>query len=282
MPQKRPRKSDLADIPDGASSPLDAAVTSRDRKTLDMVADAVARGDTMLAYQPVLALRPPHGTAFYEGLIRVLDPTGRVIPARDFIGVVEPTELGREIDCKSLEMGLKALAQVPDIRLSVNMSARSIGYRRWMRVLDRGLKRNPTVGERLILEITERSAIAMPEIVSDFMMDLQMKGIAFALDDFGAGYTAFRYFRDFYFDMVKIDGQFVQGVHATPDNQVLTAALVDIARHFDMYTIAERVEDERDAAWLAGIGVDCVQGHLYGAPSVRPPWIDTIKARSRA
>lgn len=271
-----------APIEDGASSPLDEAISSRDQKTLTMVRDAVARGDTLLAYQPVIGLQPPHATAFYEGLIRIMDPTGRVIPARGFIGVVEPTELGREIDCRSLEAGLKTLARVPNIRLSINMSARSIGYRRWMRVLDRGLKRNPTVGERLILEITERSAIAMPEIVSDFMTDLQLKGISFALDDFGAGYTAFRYFRDFFFDMVKIDGQFIRDIHRNPDNQVLTAALVDIARHFDMYTVAEMVEDERDAAWLAQLGVDCVQGHLYGAPTTRPPWTISRAARKRA
>ncbi|WP_428926478.1 EAL domain-containing protein [Marinibacterium sp. SX1] len=282
MTRNRKRRGDLADITDGATSPLDVATTARAGQTLDMVRAAVERGDTMLAFQPVLGLRPPHGTAFYEGLIRVLDPTGRVIPARDFITVVEPTELGREIDCDSLDKALKTLAQVPEIRLSVNMSARSIGYRRWMRTLDKGLKRHPTVAERLILEISESSAIALPELVADFMMDLQLKGIAFALDDFGAGLSAVGQFRSLLFDMVKIHGQFVRGVHANRDNQAVTTALVGLARSFDMYSIATRVEDERDAAWLADIGVDCIQGHLYGAPSVRPPWIEAMKKARRA
>lgn len=282
MTRKTPKKAALADVPQEASSPLEAAVSGRDSKTLEMVTEAVAKGDTLLAYQPVIALRPPHATAFYEGLIRVLDPTGRVIPAAEFIDAVEPTELGREIDCVSLDAGLKTLAQVPDVRLSINMSARSIGYRRWMKTLEKGLKRHPTVGERLILEITERSAIAMPEIVADFMTELQLMGIAFALDDFGAGYTAFRHFRDLYFDMVKIDGEFIRGVHSNTDNQVLVSALVGIARHFDMYTVAETVEDERDAAWLAQAGVDCVQGYLYGAATIRPPWIEALSAKKQA
>jgi predicted signal transduction protein with EAL and GGDEF domain len=67
-------------------------------------------------------------------------------------------------------------------------------------------------------------------------------GISFALDDFGAGYTAFRYFRDFFFDMIKIDGQFIRGIASNPDNQVLTQALASIGKHFDMFTVAESVE----------------------------------------
>ena len=111
------------------------------------------------------------------------------------------------------------------------------------------------------------------------MKKLQRTGIAFALDDFGAGYTAFRYFKDFYFDIVKIDGHFVQDIHRDADNQVLTEALISIARHFDMFTVAEYVEDPRDAEFLARIGIDCMQGYLFGAPSTVPPWKAERQAR---
>ena len=65
---------------------------------------------------------------------------------------------------------------------------------------------------------------------------------AFALDDFGAGFTSFRYLREFYFDIIKIDGQFIRGISDNPDNQVLTQALLSIAHHFDMFAVAESVE----------------------------------------
>jgi EAL domain-containing protein (putative c-di-GMP-specific phosphodiesterase class I) len=152
------------------------------------------------------------------------------------------------------------------------MSARSIGYPRWMKALKRGLQRDPTVAERLILEITERSAMTVPELVVTFMSDLQRRGITFALDDFGAGYTSFRYLRDFYFDILKIDGQFTRGIHHDADNQVLVKALVAIARQFDMFTVAENVENQADAIWLAQAGVDCQQGYFHGAPTVSPHW----------
>lgn len=253
-------------------SPLDYAVAQRDRETIAMVRRAVERRDVVLAFQPIVQSARTDRPAFYEGLIRVLDDNGRIIPARDFIETVETTELGRQIDCLSLEMGLISLAEDPGLRLSVNMSARSIGYPNWLKTLNRGLAIDDTVAERLILEITESSAMAIPDLVTVFMQDLQARGVSFALDDFGAGYTSFRYLREFYFDMIKIDGQFIKGIADNPDNQVLTQALMSIARHFDMFTIAEAVENARDADFLASLGVDCMQGYYFGAPTILPPW----------
>jgi len=267
------RRKMRADMPEGSENPLNAAVVARDRSTLDMVADAVHHGQTLLAYQPIMQARPPHQVAFYEGLIRVPDATGRMIPARDFMPLVENTELGRALDCASLETGLRALVRSPSLRLSINMSARSIGYTRWVSILDRFLKKDKTLGERLILEISEVSAMSMPELVVDFMDRMQDRSVAFALDDFGAGETAIRHFREFFFDAVKIDGQFVRGIHTNPDNQAVTRALVAVARQFDMLIVAASVETVQDAEFLASLGVDCLQGYLFGAPSVRPPWL---------
>lgn len=263
------------------ANPLAVAMAEQERQTLAMVQQALKSGRMRLAFQPVVLGSDPTRVAFHEALIRILDETGRIIPARDFMPVAETRELGREIDCAALDMGLKALARHAGLRLSVNMSARSIGYPRWMRVLRHGLALGPTVGERLILEITENSAMLVPEIVIAFMDDLQAKGVAFALDDFGAGYTAFRYFKEFFFDIVKIDGQFIRGIHTDPDNQVLTRALVSIGQQFEMLTIAESVECVEDAQFLQQIGVNCLQGYLFGAPTLKPDFLQETR-RKRA
>ncbi|PRX37307.1 EAL domain, c-di-GMP-specific phosphodiesterase class I (or its enzymatically inactive variant) [Meinhardsimonia xiamenensis] len=257
---------------DGPDNPLAAAIAARDRHTIAMVREAVEARRVVLAFQPVVTALQPLRTGFYEGLLRVLEPSGRPIPAREFIGAVEQTELGRKLDCLALEMGLETLRRHAGLRLAINMSARSIGYPPWRAVLEKGLAGEPTIAERLILEITEGSAMLMPDLVQVFMKELQAKDITFALDDFGAGYTSFRYLRDFCFDILKIDGQFIRGIHAEPDNQVLTEALLAIARHFDMFTVAESVECEADAVFLANLGVDCLQGYYFGAPTIRPPW----------
>lgn len=256
----------------GDTSPLAFAVTMRDQGALGMVTAALRNRNVMLAYQPVVHSHRPDHVAFYEGLIRVLDETGRIIPAVSFIDAVETMETGRILDCVALEKGLAALQANPLLRLSINMSARSIGFPRWMRSLRQGLQGDPTIGERLILEITDRSAMSLPEIVARFMADLRMRGITFALDDFGGGPTSLRALRDMQFDILKIDGSFVRGGHEDPDNQVLTEAVVALAGQFDMFTVAEQVESLPDSLWLTRIGVDCQQGYFFGAPTVQPTW----------
>jgi EAL domain-containing protein (putative c-di-GMP-specific phosphodiesterase class I) len=99
------------------------------------------------------------GVAFYEGLIRLLDETGRVIPARDFIGVVEDQDLGRRSIAWPCGWGCSALHDHPGLRLSVNMSARSVGFPDWMQILRRTIRHRPETVRRLILEITETSAM---------------------------------------------------------------------------------------------------------------------------
>lgn len=263
---KKPRMDASA----GLASPLGVAISEADRATMSMVRQAIAQKRLRLAYQPVVLAKDPSRIAFYEGLMRVLEPSGRVIPAKDFMEAVETTEIGREIDCAALELGLAALARNPGLRLAVNMSARSIGYPRWNAVLRRGLSVHATVGERLILEITESSAMLVPELVVAFMDDLKGAGVAFALDDFGAGYTAIRYFKDFFFDILKLDAQFIRNIHRDADNQAITAAILSIGRHFEMFTVAEAVETPQEAAELQRLGVDCMQGYLFGAPTLKP------------
>jgi EAL domain-containing protein (putative c-di-GMP-specific phosphodiesterase class I) len=256
----------------GLESPLSAAVSARDAAALSLVSRAIRQRSVMLAFQPVFHAMDRERPAFHEGLLRILDPAGRIIPARDFIDAAEMDETGRELDVIALQFGLTALRRTPGLRLSVNMSARSIGYPRWTETLRVGLNSDPTLGARLILEITERSALLMPEIVRSFMKGVQRRGVTFALDDFGAGYSSFRHLRDLSFDMIKLDGQFIRGIDRDADNQVLTGALIAFARQLDMFSVAPRVESATEAEVLAELGADFLQGFHLGAPVAQPDW----------
>ncbi len=259
-------------IDDTPQSAIDTVIALREVEALERVKAAIRQASVQLAFQPVVAARDTSRITFYEALARVPDENGRMLHIPTFLPAIEETEYGRLLDCASLKVALEELSLVPDLRLSVNMSARSIGYREWVRTLDTGLNRDPTVAERLILEMTERSAIRVPELVIDFMHDLQRRGISFALDEFGAGHTSLRHFRNFSFDMLKIDGGFCRHVDKDPDNQVLVEAILSIADHFDMYTVAEHVETPGEAAKLTALGVNCLQGYAFGPAAITPPW----------
>jgi EAL domain-containing protein (putative c-di-GMP-specific phosphodiesterase class I) len=236
---------------------------------MGMVRNALAQDHCALAFQPVVLAGSDGKVAFHEGLIRVLDETGRVIPAGQFMDRIEEDRIGRDIDCAALALGLARLQEMPGVRLAVNVSARSLGDGAWRRVLEKALHEDPDLGHRLILEITEASAMQFPEIVIRFMEEMQPLGVAFALDDFGAGLTAFRHLKDFFFDLVKVDSCFVRAIDQDPDNQVIAEALITIAHQFEMFAVAEGVETAREAEVVTGFGVDCLQGYYYGVPRFR-------------
>lgn len=263
--------------PPAGGEPLEAK--ARVRFT---VAQALAQGRLGFHYQPVVRATNPRFPAFFEMLARLTLPGGQILPASAFMPHVEQGPLGRAIDRHALQVACAALAADPALRLSVNMSPLSMGDAGWLEILERASADRRVTG-RLILEITESATLEDAGQTLDFLEHVRGCGCAFALDDFGAGATGFRHFRDFRFDMVKIDGAFAQSVSRLPDARVLVECLVRVARHFEMLAVAERVECEADAAVLRELGVDCLQGYRYGRPTATPtlPGVGDGDARLR-
>lgn len=263
-------KSSKFDRDPALASPLAAAISAQDRETLGMVTSALKDRRMRLAFQPVVYASDPSVIGFFEGFIRLLNLRDQVIPARDFMAAVEERQLGREIDCAALQMGLMAMQRNPQIRVSVNMSARSVGYRPWIDILRRALQDSPKLGANLILEINEASALQVPDVLKPFMADMREHGIVFALDDFGAGITSLRVLQDLGFEIAKIDGALVKNVDRARDGQAVCRAAIALAQELGMYVVAEAVETEGEAHWLRDAGVGCLQGYLFGPPTVTP------------
>lgn len=270
------------DVDPGLASPLDVAAGTAERETLAMVAEALKLRRTRLAFQPAVYAADPSIIGFYEGFIRLLDSRERVIPAREFMGVAERQELGREIDCAALQMGLMTLQRNPGVRVAVNMSARSVGYKRWTTLLRQALKQAPELGASLILEINEASAMQVPDVLLPFMAEMRETGIIFSLDDFGAAGTSLALLRDFRFEIAKIDGMFIRHIDSNPENQPVVRSAIAIARELGMFLVAEAVETDAEANWLRDAGVGCLQGYLFGAPTVTPDFAAFRKGRTKA
>lgn len=270
--EQPPRLDPLAYLKSLASfeTPAMAARIEGGARIRFTVAQALAQGRLGFHYQPVVRATNPRFPAFFEMLARLTLPDGQILPASAFMPHVEDGPLGRAIDRLALASACAALADDPALRVSVNLSPLAMGDADWLAILARAADIDRRVTGRLVIEITETAALEDSDQTLDFLDHVRGYGCAFALDDFGAGATGFRHFRDFRFDMVKIDGAFVQGVSRSADARVLVECLVKVARHFEMVTIAERVETEADAACLCALGVDCLQGYRYGRPAALP------------
>ena len=107
--------------------------------------------------------------------------------------------------------------------------------------------------------MTENSVMAAPEVARYFMNDMQKLVLCFALDNCGAGQTSLVQLRDFYFDIIKMDGQFTKDLARSADNQALIKAVIGIAGGVQMFCVAQNVETASDADVLTKLGVDCLQ-----------------------
>jgi EAL domain-containing protein (putative c-di-GMP-specific phosphodiesterase class I) len=97
-------------------------------------------------------------------------------------------------------------------------------------------------------------------------------GCSVALDDFGAGYTSFRNLKVLNVDMVKLDGSFCENLSTNRDNQYFVRSLIDLAKKFDLKTVAEWVQTKEDAILLSSWGIDYLQGDIFGEAVMEPPW----------
>jgi EAL domain-containing protein (putative c-di-GMP-specific phosphodiesterase class I) len=132
----------------------------------------------------------------------------------------------------------------------------------------------------MTVELTETAALQGFEENARFVTRLRDMGCRVAIDDFGAGYTSFRNLHNLRVDMVKIDGEYVKNLSGSPDNQLFVRTLVDLAKNFQLETVAEWVGSEQDAELLADFGVDYFQGYYFGEPVLSPAWMerDTVAA----
>lgn len=235
----------------------------------DSIVSALNERRVELAFQPIV--HAPNGqTAFYEALLRVRLPDGSVVVPGAILPIAEKAGLVRLLDQRVMELAIARLAQDQNLCVSVNCSIATILDPEWPDHLAAAVKANPGVAERLTVEITETSMIEDFDAVRHLIASCKRLGVKVAMDDFGAGHTSFRNLRDLAFDLVKIDGAFIQNIANSADDRFFVRTLIDLAHHLELKIVAEWVEDEETARILREWDVDYFQGALFGSAETAP------------
>ncbi len=222
------------------------------------------------AFQPVVRAGNQQAV-FHECLLRMRDDDGEIIPAGVFVPIIEQLGLVRLIDRYVLDLAVQALTDHPALTLAINISGLTSSDQSWLRSLSALVKTKPEVARRLIIELTETSALTDIEESARFLAAIRELGCRVAVDDFGAGFTSFRHLKSLTLDIVKIDGSFVRNLSDNVDNQLFIRNLLGLAEAYGMETVAECVETQEDARFLTGEGVKYLQGYYFGRPSMEMP-----------
>jgi diguanylate cyclase (GGDEF)-like protein len=224
-----------------------------------------------LAFQPIIDARSDC-VVMHEALLRMQTPQGMNIAAVHLVPIAEKLGLIRLIDRRVAMLAVDTLKRVPQAQLTLNVSGITATDPRWFNQIMQMLAEEKEVTSRLTVEITETAALNDLTETARFIAGLRQLGCAVAIDDFGAGYTSFRNLRVLNVDMVKLDGSFCENLSTNRDNQYFVRSLIDLARKFELKTVAEWVQTQEDAKLLKSWGIDYLQGAIYGDAITDPSW----------
>ncbi|HOX71819.1 MAG TPA: EAL domain-containing protein [Dokdonella sp.] len=263
---------------------MDAA--ARMRATLvGALRKAMERNEFSLVYQPKLSLLDEHVTGV-EALLRWHSQELGDISPVTFIPVAEESGLIVEIGDWVLVRACEQLASwhrdgLRDISMSVNLSVLQLQRGDLIQRLCDILAANDIAPNQLELELTESVVMANAEQSISTLRQLKAVGVTLSIDDFGTGYSSLSYLRRLPIDTLKIDKEFVGDITTDPDDEAITATVINMAHSLGLNVIAEGVETAEQAEYLREQGCDEIQGHWLSKPLPPEQCLAFLRARAR-
>lgn len=231
---------------------------------------AVSQGEFLLFYQPQVNLASGNVIGA-EALIRWKHPERGLLAPAAFLQALERGTLAATVGSWILNEACAQAAYwrrngAPDFRIGVNLCGAQFRVGDLASEVIETLKRHGLPAAALELEVTENIVLDNDDIVLDVLQRLHDHGVGIAFDDFGTGYASLSLLKTYPLTRIKIDQTFVRGIQNSKRDASVIRAILDMARSFDLETIAEGIETESVKNYLLQEMCNEGQGYLFGKP----------------
>ncbi len=231
---------------------------------------AVSDGEFLLFYQPQINLITGAITGA-EALIRWHHPERGLLGPAEFLPALEGGTLAAAVGFWILNEACAQAAYwrrqgAADFRIGVNLCSAQFRVGDLVQEVAETLKRHGLPAEALELEVTENIVLDNDGIVLETLQRLYNLGVGIAFDDFGTGYGSLSLLKTYPLTRIKIDQSFVREIETSKRDASVIRAILDMARSFDLETIAEGIETETTKNYLQREMCDEGQGYLFGKP----------------
>lgn len=235
------------------------------RQVEQELAEAIAGDQLLLLFQPLVDVDTEKILGF-EALVRWDHPErGRLLPEA-FIPIAERSRLIARLDSWVLRTACEQGRTLPDMTISVNMSAVNL---READLADRVLAVLAETGfdpVRLEIEITESALFAADGPARETLLRLRDAGIRIALDDFGTGHASLVHIRSVPVTKIKVDRSFILNLGVEKDAAAIVEYVVRLGRSLGIIVTAEGVESREQLRFLRAFGAQQAQGFLFSGP----------------
>ena len=222
-----------------------------------------------VVYQPKFDLRT-YDVVGLEALVRWPHPRRGLLSPHQFLPLVRQHGLMASVTAVVLDLALddaaKWYAQGIGVPVAINVFAPAISDPDLPRQISRALDERGLPPSALTVEITEDLLVDNMGRARLVFNKLRDKGIRVAIDDFGSGYSALWYLREFPVDEVKLDREFIAPILTQPASAAIVRAVIDLAHALGVTPVAEGVEDAETAALLLEYGCEIAQGFHFSRP----------------
>jgi EAL domain-containing protein (putative c-di-GMP-specific phosphodiesterase class I) len=185
------------------------------------------------------------------------------IPLAENAGLIDP--LTEQIFEQSLEWFSQSFPQ-SNPKLSLNISAKSLVDIQMADNLSALCQRFQIDTERVVLELTETSAMVDPVLSLDLLTRLRMKGFQLSIDDFGTGFSSMVQLVRLPFSEIKVDKSFVMQAQNSSEARTVIKSIVDLGHSLGLLVTAEGVENLKTLDYLNSLGCDLAQGYFIARP----------------
>jgi EAL domain-containing protein (putative c-di-GMP-specific phosphodiesterase class I) len=231
-------------------------------------------------FQPIVDLRR-RNVLGYEALTR--GPAGSVyqMPLRLFELAAE-ADLVFELDRKCRRRALVSATSLPHgAKLFVNVFPSAMYDPEFQGAALVALaESHGLTPDRVVLEITEKSAIENYDVFVEALVELTRHGFSIAVDDVGAGYSGLEKIAHLNPRYLKFDRELVRNIDSSYIRREMTRALKAFADRIGSTIIAEGIEREGELQTLLELGIEYGQGFLLGRPAAAflPPTPSPVAA----
>jgi diguanylate cyclase (GGDEF)-like protein len=236
--------------------------------------DAISQNQLLLNFQPQVDIKNGQisGTV---ALVRWQHPSRGLIPPDNFITTAEHTGLVGPLTHWILTNALNYTRQSNlegiNLKVSVNLSARSLHDPRLPQIIEDALKNSGIEPRQLVLEITESAIVLDPKRAEENLVILSGMGLWLSIDDFGTGYTSLASISRQPINEVKIDKSFVLGMLKNKNDAMIVQTVIELGHNFGLSVVAEGVESKEVYDALELLGCDKAQGYYISKPQAYEP-----------
>jgi EAL domain-containing protein (putative c-di-GMP-specific phosphodiesterase class I) len=225
------------------------------------VVDALNDRSLTLASRPMVDAHS-RGPVLMQATAVLTGSEGRMIPLGP-APALEDVNLSLLVDGRMLELAADYLVCHPHERLALPVSPTTLRDAEWLPMLAVHLGARPGIESRLVIEVPEM-ALGKDGALLGRLHAMKALGIGLSLSGFGMGHVSPSSLRHMPFDMLKIDGVFIQPLKRSTQDRLFVRALVDRAQNMGIAIAAEWVDDDVTARLLTAWGVDYLEGALFG------------------